>query len=501
MDVGKAEDYYNWYKIGISVRLTAYFPLLDLTIGMSQTTIKQHSQQIGKILDNSIQLTGIVGSGAYGVVYTAIDLNLNKKLAVKCLSKNRNINNKSNANDNIKELSLKCIQNKIKSLNLSTSHVDLLYKEIGLHSIVDNHSNIVTVQKVFESNDCIYMVMDFFAQGDLFHNITDLKCFVGKDKQVLKVFLQLVDATLFCHNHGIYHCDIKPENILVCDDGQTVKLADFGLATLNPISRDFGCGSSFYMSPERLLNLNTNSNINANVYGFSSAQSDLWALGVVLLNLLCGRNPWKSASLNDGSSFKIFLNDDRFLEKIMPISHELNNILNRVFHINPSNRLTLEEFRDLIVNCPSLSRPSRPTIYQPQPSPFAPPQYLATPIPSPNLSIIPPSPPVQSTSYLEPFYIPQQYHQQQQLSTQAKYNNYGLLPPFVFNKSKQSSKRSYASLDELVNNGLPSPPLSDVKWLAPPPTTTPLQTPQLQALPSTSLTKRPNPPSKRVKMN
>jgi serine/threonine protein kinase len=92
-------------------------------------------------------------------------------------------------------------------------------------------------------------VIEFCPEGDLFTNITERGHFVGNDALAKHAFLQILDAVEYCHSLGIYHRDLKPENILVTDGGHTIKLADFGLATSDPYTSDFGCGSTFYMSP------------------------------------------------------------------------------------------------------------------------------------------------------------------------------------------------------------------------------------------------------------
>ena len=87
---------------------------------------------------------------------------------------------------------------------------------------------------------------------------------------------------------------------------------------------------------------------------YASAPNDVWSLGVILVNLTCGRNPWKKASIED-STFRAFLKDPNFLCSILPISVELNSILRRVFDSDPNQRISLPELRDLIVTCPRLT--------------------------------------------------------------------------------------------------------------------------------------------------
>ncbi|KAJ5736267.1 uncharacterized protein N7483_001392 [Penicillium malachiteum] len=279
--------------------------------------------RLGFILANRLELTGILGVGAYGVVYTAVDIHTNVSYAVKALNKS----------------------------GLDPRQLKYQQREIRLHHLASQHPNVVSLVRIMDSVDCTYVVMEYCPEGDLFSSITDKGNFVTNDPLVKRVFLQLLDAVQYCHSLGIYHRDLKPENVLVTDQGMTVKLADFGLATEEYFTSDFGCGSTFYMSPEcQQTNPQPMS-------CYASAANDVWSLGVMLVNLTCGRNPWKRASMED-STFRAYLKDPFFLKSILPLSTEMVCILSRVFERDPSKRITIPELRQLIVECPRFTEPS-----------------------------------------------------------------------------------------------------------------------------------------------
>jgi serine/threonine protein kinase len=91
---------------------------------------------------------------------------------------------------------------------------------------------------------------------------------------------------------------------------------------------------------------------------YASAPNDIWSLGVILVNLTCGRNPWKRASTED-STFRAYLKDPEFLRTILPLSPELNVILRRIFECDPLKRITIPELRGLILECQRFTAPSR----------------------------------------------------------------------------------------------------------------------------------------------
>ena len=180
--------------------------------------------RLGQILAGRLELTGILGVGAYGVVYTAVDLQTNTPYAVKALSK----------------------------VGLNPRQRKILQREIQLHHHASHHPNVVSLVKILDDVDCTFVVIEFCPEGDLFSNITERGHYIGNDPLARRIFLQVLDAVDYCHSINVYHRDLKPENILVTDGGMTAKLADFGLATTEIATADYGCGSTFYMSPGKM---------------------------------------------------------------------------------------------------------------------------------------------------------------------------------------------------------------------------------------------------------
>ena len=186
---------------------------------------RKPEDRLGHVLASRLVLTGILGVGAYGVVYTAVDRQTNVPYAVKALNK----------------------------VGLDSRQRKFQQREIRLHHHASQHPNVVSLVKILDEVDCTFVVIEYCPEGDLFSSITERGHYVGDDFLARQIFLQILDAVEFCHSLGIYHRDLKPENILVADGGLTVKLADFGLATTDYVTTDYGCGSTFYMSPGEFL--------------------------------------------------------------------------------------------------------------------------------------------------------------------------------------------------------------------------------------------------------
>ncbi|KAK0213752.1 kinase-like protein [Armillaria fumosa] len=264
---------------------------------------------VGRSIANGrLILVDLLGSGNYGQVYKALDVE---------------------AINHFSYFAVKCIE--IDGSDRATA----ASKEIVLHATVSRHPNIVTYRSTWVEEDYIFMVMDYCSGGELHNAIREKKVFYRNDSLVKQVFLQVIDAVQHCHANQIFHRDIKPENILCSEDGTQVFLADFGLATCEDEYMFRGAGTLPYKSPECL-----GEDFKSPTY--STRSSDVWALGVVLINMMVGRNPWLAAKISD-PCFNYFLcNPDYFL-KIFPLTPAVNEVLLRIFDLRSSKRITLPE--------------------------------------------------------------------------------------------------------------------------------------------------------------
>jgi len=239
-----------------------------------------------------------------------------------------------------------------------------------------SHPNILNLHHIIDNKKYLFLVLDL-CDIDLYDILTQDYCGIEKnnygglaEKDVRYIFNRIADALLYCHKNGIYHRDLKPENILIHfygnNNGYDVKLTDFGLCTKNDFSEAFGCGSLRYIPPECINDavasdfmdeetitfLDHDNTDPFNKYkprevGYSARSNDAWAMGIILINLLFGRNPWFSASLDD-ECFMTFIKDDcDFLRKKFGFSVEFNELVKKIFAFYPCDRCTLEEMVQL----------------------------------------------------------------------------------------------------------------------------------------------------------
>ena len=156
-----------------------------------------------------------------------------------------------------------------------------LQREVQIMSNL-RHDHILPTLDYGKHGPYYYLVMPYMKQGTLREHIAKRRL---TQQEAGRIFSQVASALQFAHEHSIIHRDIKPSNILIDDvDEQHVYLADFGLAKLIGEGSDLtqtGCliGTPEYMAPELIVRP-------------ESVSSDIYALGVLLYNMLTGRAPF-----------------------------------------------------------------------------------------------------------------------------------------------------------------------------------------------------------------
>uniref|UniRef100_A0A8C5GU59 Serine/threonine-protein kinase DCLK2 n=1 Tax=Gouania willdenowi TaxID=441366 RepID=A0A8C5GU59_GOUWI len=146
------------------------------------------------------------------------------------------------------------------------------------------HPNIVLLIEEVDTYNELYLVMELVKGGDLFDAITSANRYTERDASGM--LYNLANAIKYLHSLNIVHRDIKPENLLVyehADGSKSLKLGDFGLATVVDGPLYTVCGTPTYVAPEIIAETG---------YGL---KVDIWAAGVITYILLCGFPPFRGS--------------------------------------------------------------------------------------------------------------------------------------------------------------------------------------------------------------
>jgi len=251
-----------------------------------------------------------LGAGGSGVVFLATDTLLQRPVVLKILREG--------------------------NLTPEQMHSTVL-REARMASAID-HPNVCAIYEVGETEDSGYIVMQYVPGQSLDTLIARGPAAL---QLVLSVGIQIADGLEAAHALGIFHRDLKPQNVMLTDGG-LVKILDFGLAhrlqypdeenlSERPVTLQSHAavtargGTIRYMAPEQF------------VTGRSSAQSDIWALGVILYELLSGRHPFVRPDAEDFQAIRAIQFETKpELDDTVP--PELKGVIDACLEKNPGVR-------------------------------------------------------------------------------------------------------------------------------------------------------------------
>lgn len=199
------------------------------------------------------RVTGLIGEGASGVVYQVVNAVSGRLEAMKILG---------------------------NTYTPDLEQAQRFLREIQLQAKLD-HPNIAQVRTAFCEGNLIVLVMEL-VDGESLSSV--LRRGPLSVAGAIRVGEQVLNALIMAHHHGVIHRDVKPANILV-DRSGNVKLTDFGLAKQcgepGQTGQGMAVGTVFYMAPEQVRGL-----------AATDWRADLYAVGVLLFEMLTGRKPF-----------------------------------------------------------------------------------------------------------------------------------------------------------------------------------------------------------------
>lgn len=171
-----------------------------------------------------------------------------------------------------------------------------------------------------------YLVLEYVEGGELFDYVSNNGPL--PEEEAVRLFRQIIAGLGYCHRFNICHRDLKPENILL-DGNHNVKLADFGMAALQPAGHwlNTSCGSPHYAAPEI-------------IYGrkYRGDRADMWSCGIILYALLTGYLPFDGGDL--ANTLRLVKKGDYMIPP--ELSDEAADLIQRILQKRPEDRITMQ---------------------------------------------------------------------------------------------------------------------------------------------------------------
>ncbi|RVW55889.1 CBL-interacting serine/threonine-protein kinase 7 [Vitis vinifera] len=190
------------------------------------------------------------------------------------------------------------------------------------------HPNILKIYEIMATKSKIYLIIELAKGGELFTKISRRGRLT--EAAARRYFQQLVSALLFCHQNGVAHRDMKPQNLLLDQDGN-LKVSDFGLSALPDQLKNgllhTACGTPAYTAPEVVSRK-----------GYDGEKADAWSCGVILFVFLSGFLPFDDSNLVTMYR-KIHRRDYQFPSWI---SRPARSVISQLLDPNPNKRMSIE---------------------------------------------------------------------------------------------------------------------------------------------------------------
>lgn len=256
---------------------------------------------LSNVFVDRYQVISSIGKGGMGSVFLGMDPRLNRHVALKTLPLDT-----SDAFGTREDMSKILVQEAITAAKLS-------------------HRNIVSIYDVISTESTAFIAMEFIdgeSLGSLLSRTGPMTL-----SNILPIIVAVSRGLESAHNIGFVHRDIKPDNILLDQNGD-IKLADFGTTILlaNSIEKDFVTGTTGYIAPEIYLK------------GEFGVKSDLFSLGVIIATCLLGKNPFVGKKQHN-TKFNIINKNIDFTADIRTQgSDEMFNLIDSLLDKDPLNR-------------------------------------------------------------------------------------------------------------------------------------------------------------------